>query len=97
MISLNFNLRNPWNNTFKNLWCRAYNTPFKNKFIELEITQDCNLISIMVSYTMRQSHAGLTLEAGLLGYCLHFTFYDNRHWDYNKNQYENYPDKGNTK
>jgi hypothetical protein len=88
MISLNFNIRNPWGNTFKNIWCRAYSTPFKHKFIELELTQDCNLISFVFSYTVNQDHAGLTLEAGLFGYCLHFQFYDNRHWDYARGEWE---------
>ena len=88
MISFNFNIRNPWGNTFKNLWCRAYKTPFNNKFIELEVTQDCNLISLMFSYTVHQDHASLTLEAGLLGYCLHFVFYDNRHWDHGRGEWE---------
>ena len=82
MISFNFNIRNPWSNKFKNLWNRAYKTPFENKFIELEVTKDFTLISFMFNWTIRQSHAGLDLEAGLFGYCFHFNFYDNRHWDY---------------
>lgn len=81
MFSLNFNVRNPWSNTFNNLWSRAYSTPFKNKFIELEFTQDFTLISFMFNWTVRQSHAGLDLELGLFGYCVHFQFYDIRHWD----------------
>ena len=81
MISLNFNIRNPWNNTFKNLWCRAYDTPFKNKHIELEVTRDFTLVSFRFNWTVRQSHAGLDLEVGLLGYNVNFQFYDNRHWD----------------
>ena len=81
MFSLNFNIRNPWSNTFNNLWSRAYTTPFKNKFIELEVTQDFTLISFMFNWTVRQSHAGLDLELGLFGYCVHFNFYDIRHWD----------------
>jgi hypothetical protein len=88
MISLNFNIRNPWSSTFKNLWCRAYNTPFKNKFIELELTQDFTIVSFRFNWTVRQSHAGLDLEAGLFGYCLHFQFYDSRHWDSEKDSYE---------
>jgi hypothetical protein len=88
MISLSFNIRNPWSNTFKNIRCRAYSTPFKHKFIELELTQDCNLISFVFSYTVHQDHAGLTLEAGLFGYCTHFQFYDNRHWDYARGEWE---------
>jgi hypothetical protein len=93
MISLNFNIRNPWSNTFKNLWCRAYNTPFKNKFIELEITKDFTLVSFMFNWTIRQSHAGVDLEFGLFGYCIHAKFYDNRHWDNGNDQYEIYSDK----
>ena len=88
MISFSFILRNPWSDRFKNLWCRTYNTPFKNKFVELEITRDFTLVSFMFSWTVRQSHAGLDLELGLFGYCVHFNFYDNRHWDKEKKEWE---------
>lgn len=81
MISLNFNIRNPWRDRFENLWCRCYETPFKNKHIELEITRDSTLVSFTFNWTIRQSHAGVDLELGLFGYCAHFQFYDNRHWD----------------
>jgi hypothetical protein len=81
MISLNFNLRNPWSNRFENLWCKSYATPFNNKFIELEVTRDFTLASFMFNWTVRQSHAGLDLEVGLFGYNVHFQFYDNRHWN----------------
>jgi hypothetical protein len=88
MISFNFNIRNPWSNTFNNLWCRAYDTPFKNKFIELEFTQDFTLVSVMFNWTVRQSHAGLDLELGLFGYNFHFNFFDNRHWDAEIGKYQ---------
>ena len=88
MISLNCNLRNPWSNSFKNLWCHSYATPFKNKFIELEFTKDFTLISFMFNWTIRQSHAGLDLEIGLLGYNVHCQFYDSRHWDTDNNCWE---------
>jgi hypothetical protein len=39
---------------------------------------------------VRQDHAGFDLEAGLFGYCVHFNFYDNRHWDYEKKVWETY-------
>jgi hypothetical protein len=81
MISLNFYLRNPWSTTFKNLWCRVYTTPFSNKHIELEFTRDFTLVSFMFNWTLRQSHAGVDMELGLLGYCVHLNFYDLRHWD----------------
>lgn len=81
MISVNFNLRNPRSNEFKNLWCKSYTTPFKNKFIELEVIKDATLVTVMFNWTVRQSHAGLDLELGLFGYNFHFNFYDNRHWN----------------
>lgn len=87
MISLNFNLRNPWSNTFKNLWCRSYATPFNHKFIELEITHDFTLLSFMFNWTVRQSHAGLDLELGIFGYNVHFNFYDSRHWNTEAGRY----------
>lgn len=90
MISFTFYLRNPWNNEFKNLWNRAYKTPFKHKFVELEITRDFTLISLMFNWSVRQSHAGLDLEFGLFGYNVHFNFYDNRHWSTELNSWENH-------
>ena len=40
MIQLNFSVRNPWSDHFKNIACKVFNTPFKNKFIEIEVTKD---------------------------------------------------------
>jgi hypothetical protein len=88
MISFNFNLRNPWGDRFSNLWWRSFKTPFKNKFIELEVYKDSSILSVNFNWSIGQSHAGLDIEAGLFGYCLHFNFYDCRHWDYEKDCYE---------
>ena len=88
MISFNFNLRNPWSNTFKNLWCKSYATPFKNKFIELEITRDFTLVCFMFNWTVRQSHAGVDFELGLFGYNVCITFNDSRHWIVEKGRYQ---------
>ncbi len=88
MISVNFNLRNPWGNEFKNLWNCVYDTPFANKYIELEIYKDSSLVSFMFNWTVRQSHGGVDLDIGLLGYNVHFQFYDNRHWDREINDWE---------
>lgn len=93
MIQFNVNVRNPWSQEFKNLWCRAFDTPFKNKFVELEVYRDSSLFSINVNWTIRQSHAGLDIELGLFGYCLHFNFYDNRHWNYEAGRYYKYSEE----
>jgi hypothetical protein len=89
MISFSFNLINPWSKRWQNVWCRAYKTPFKNKFIELEILRDSTIISFMFRLSMRQSHGGLNMELGVLGYSVSFNFYDNRHWSYEYNRYFN--------
>jgi hypothetical protein len=87
MIQLHFNIRNPWGRAFKNIWCRSYKTPFTNKFIELEFYRDSSILSVNFDLTVRQSHSGVDIEFGLLGFCVHFMFYDNRHWDHEKEEY----------
>jgi hypothetical protein len=81
MILLQFNIRHPFKHNFKNLWCRAWPTWFKNKFIELEFYTSSDLVSFRFNWTVRTDHAGLDIEAGLFGYNVHFNFYDNRHWN----------------
>lgn len=88
MIHLNLNLRNPFSCKFKNLWCRAFSTPFENKFIEVEVYQDSSLLSLGFNITARQSHSGVDFDIGLLGLCFHFVFYDSRHWNHAANRYE---------
>ena len=88
MISLAFNLRNPWSTRFENLWNRSYATPFANKFVELEVTKDSTLVSVQFDWTVRQSHSGVGIELGVFGYCVGFKFYDSRHWDSEWETYE---------
>lgn len=88
MISFHFNIRNPWSHKFVNLWTKAYNTPFKNKFIELQMYKDSSILFISFNLSTRQSHAGLHVEAGLLGYCFDFNFYDSRHWNTIEDRWE---------
>ena len=90
MIAVTFNIRNPWSDNFENLWCRAYSTPFKNKFIEIEVYKESSIVAFSLYLTTRQSHAGIDIEVGVLGYCLHFNFYDSRHWDCENKCWENY-------
>lgn len=93
MINFHFSIRNPWSQQFKNLWCRVYDTPHKNKFIELEVYKDSSLLSFHLNITTRQSHAGLDFEFGLLSYCFHFNFYDSRHWNYEEGRYYKYSEE----
>jgi hypothetical protein len=90
MINLHFNIRNPRSKVFKNFWCRSYKTPITNKFIELEFYKDSSIVSFNFDLTVRQSHSGLDFEVGLLGFCVHFMLYDNRHWNHEKDKWERY-------
>lgn len=82
MIYFNFNIRNPkWWDRFENIKCWMGGTPFKNKYWEVEIIKNDNLLRLEFEVTTQQDHAGVNLELGLLGYEAHFKFYDNRHWN----------------
>lgn len=94
MINLQFNIRNPWSQAFKTVKSWTGSTPIKNKYWEFELYRDSSLLSINFAITTRQSHAGFDVELGLLGYCAHFVFYDNRHWSYTENRYEHYEGEG---
>jgi hypothetical protein len=93
MISFNFNLHNPWSNEFENLGCKSYATPFKHKFIELEVYKVSTLLSFTFNWTVRCDHAGLDIELGVFGYCVHFNFYDNRHWNREEGRWMQYTEE----
>jgi hypothetical protein len=92
MISLNFNLRNPYSQTFKNLWNHMWYI-CENKYAELEVYRDSSLVAVNFNWTIRQSHAGLDVELGLFGYCIHFNIYDNRHWNYTEGRWYKYDEE----
>jgi len=95
VISFNFNISNPWSKRWKNVWCRAYDTPFKNKHIELEVIKDTSIVSGSLKLSTRTDHAGLYMDLGLLGYSFSFNFYDSRHWNYTDDRYFIYDKEGN--
>ena len=74
MLSVSFNLSNPWGKRWSNVWSHTYDTPFKNKFLELEVLKDTTIVSFMFRLTTQQSHSGLSMEMGLLGYSFNFNF-----------------------
>ena len=92
MIAFNFDISTPFYVEFKNFWCRAWATPFKNKFIELELYTVESLIGFNFLWTTRRDHAGVDIQLSLFSLCLHFNFYDSRHWDLEKNQWCVYDD-----
>jgi hypothetical protein len=89
MIYFNINIRSPWwQDRFENLWARTFSTPWKNKFFEIQLFKDAELFRKEFEWTIKQDHAGMRLELGLIGYKASFNFYDNRHWDYENNRWK---------
>jgi hypothetical protein len=85
MINFKFNLEIPWWNRFDSIKSWAGKTPFKNKFWEVQVMKSNDIVAVDLSITARTDHAGADLWLALLGYSVNFKFYDNRHWDYEKN------------
>jgi hypothetical protein len=90
MIYFGLNITNPWSKRFENLWSCVYDTPFKNKHIELEIIKDASIVSYSFKLAPWTDHGGLYIDLGLLGYNFSFNFYDSRHWDYARGEWKVY-------
>jgi hypothetical protein len=86
MIYFSFNITNPFVRKFK-----SYNKLIKvskNKTLDLEFTKDNTIIFFYFRLSARESHAGLCLYFGLLGYSIGLEFSDDRHWDMEKGTWE---------
>ena len=90
MIEFSLNISHPFDIKFKNFWNKSWDTPIKNKFIELEIHTTDDLVGCNVLWTTERDHAGLDIQLSLFGICLHFNFYDSRHWDHEAGRYFEY-------
>jgi hypothetical protein len=81
MIYFNINIRNPFWDRFNHLWNKSGKTPWKHKYWEVQLTKDEELFRVEFEWTIRQDHAGVRFELGLLGYKATATVYDSRHWN----------------
>lgn len=93
MIYIGFNITNPWCRRWTNAWNKVYSTPHPSKYIELEVFKDSTIVSFSFKFATRQDHAGLTVEAGLLGYSFLFQFYDIRHWNSEEGRWMQYTEE----
>ena len=93
MINFSFGLNNPWCNRWANVWNKVIPTPHPSKCIELEVFKDSTIVSFMFRLTTRQSHAGVMIDLGLLGYSFSFQFYDIRHWNTEAGRYYIYDEE----
>lgn len=94
MIYFNINIRNPrWRDRFENIKCWTGSIPIPHKYWEVQAIKNDNLLRVEFGITSQQDHAGVNLELGLLGWEIHFTVYDNRHWDFDNGCWMIYDDK----
>jgi len=82
MINLHFNLRIPGSDRFRNIKCWHGIVPFTQyKFWETQIYKGSDIIDLFLRATAKQSHAGIHIGVGLVGFNMEFQIYDNRHWN----------------
>lgn len=80
MINFNFNIRVPGSNRFHNIRTWHGSLPVAYKHWELQIYLSADIIDVGVAITAKQSHSGVRLCLGLLGFAMDFNVYDTRHW-----------------
>lgn len=88
MINLQFNIRIPGSNRFRNIRCWHGIVPkCQHKFWEIHIYQGSDVVDIFLRLTGKQDHAGLNTGIGLLGYNIELNVYDSRHWNTDTNDW----------
>ena len=89
MIDLKFEIENPFSNRFEMLGSISKKLT-KHKAIEASVYKASNIITVSLSYCIRQDHAGLRIVLGLIGYECQLHIYDTRHWDDETNSWATY-------
>jgi hypothetical protein len=96
MIHFSFNITNPWSKRkLTSITSKHGSTPWKHKFWEFDLTKSRSILGINLTISHRQSHSRFEILLGLIGYDLIFSFYDDRHWDYDNERWEKIDDKEN--
>ena len=88
MIFLSLSLSNPFSNRYSVVYDKTGKTWNPHKFWDLSICKRSSIIGFTFDFTMRQDHAGFSLEIELFGWSIEYRFYDNRHWDYENGCWE---------
>jgi hypothetical protein len=88
MIFLSLSLSNPFSNRYSVVYEKTGKTWNPHKFWDLSICKKSSIIGFAFDFTMRQDHAGFSLEIELFGWSIEYSFYDNRHWDYENGCWE---------
>lgn len=97
MISLSFNIQNPFSHKFELYWSKCFQIISKHKFIHLQLYRNSSLLTFNFDLSIGQVHPGIKTEIGLLGFCAEFEFYDCRHWGHSLSRREFYESHDNCK
>lgn len=92
MIQIQFQIRNPFKHSpWKSLYEKNVFVT-KNKTLEIQITKyTYTLFGIYLDLMwFGQDHAGPCFSICILGYEMGVSLQDNRHWNHEKNNWENY-------
>ena len=87
MINLNLIICNVFSDRFRPLNWYDGDTPWQHKHWEVQAMLTNNWLCVRFEWTARCDHAGVELELGMLGFNVLFRFYDDRHWDREKQCY----------
>jgi len=60
----------------------------KNKSLEVEFLAEDTWFEFYIALIRHQDHAGFNLRIAVLRLSFNLKLYDNRHWDYENNEYE---------
>lgn len=90
MINFNVRLYNPFSNRFDSgrFWHGVVGST--RKAWEIQIMKTNTVFEIDFQLTVRQDHAGIKLELGLVGYNICAQIYDTRHWNDEENRWHVY-------
>ena len=87
MISLHFNIRNPWSHRWHILFTKDHKIS-QFKALELQANATSDIIGMEFRWTTHQDHAGVFLAMAVLGHEFILNLYDTRHWNHEDNRYE---------
>lgn len=91
MFYLKANINVPWKEKWDDIWCKDFGFISPHKCLEMQLMKDHFLIGIELNFgnTFKgRDHAGPTISISFFGYTFAIQIYDIRHWDYDKNTWE---------
>jgi hypothetical protein len=89
MIYLSLNLSNPWSRKWQIVKSLSRQLT-RNTYAEFNIYRTGNILGLEVNWTLRQDHAGVRLQLGLVGWEVEMHVYDIRHWNSTTENWETY-------